>query len=311
MSLSGLEQNVYDEKTTENVLVDSGALYYSESDVSINNLTESDFNPLGATQDGATFNIDTSWRNINIDGIKGNAKGSRVKDSVAPSIEANLLEFSVEHFQKAISGSYTEDWPSSTDATHDLVRRDCNIELADYINYVALVGYLGADCSVGGSGEPVVFVVENALSDGGFSFDMADESEAVMSVTFSGHYDPAEAPTEPWAILSPKSTTNPLLRTDSELVVGQTNPDLTLDLHYDDFVGSSEATDTSNWSFTAGDTGLAMDSVYYSDEDTVVMALDSTGSTDGTVDAGTVEIQALAAALEGSNDSEILEVTAS
>jgi len=113
------------------------------------------------------------------------------------------MEFNTDNIQKALPGANIEDW-SSTTATHDKLTRAGCIEVADYIDYIALVGKLANDCAAGSAGEPVVFLVKNGLSKSGFSFDMADESEAVMSVEFSGHYDPDTPTEEPWAILIPK-----------------------------------------------------------------------------------------------------------
>jgi hypothetical protein len=204
MSLATLQKTGFRAETMDNIVVDAGAIYTVTAAVD-GGISEdtADWSLLGATQDGATFNIDQSFRTIDIDGIKGEAKGAPVLESVAPMITANLLEFNTDNIQKALPGATVADW-QDTAATHDILTRSGCIEAADYIDYVALVGRLATDCAAGSAGEPVVFLVKNGLSKSGFSFDMADESEAVMSVEFSGHYDPDTPTEEPWAILIPK-----------------------------------------------------------------------------------------------------------
>lgn len=204
MSLASLQKTGFRAETMDNIVVDAGAVYAVTADVDGNISSETtDWTILGATQDGSTFNIEQNFRTIEIDGVKGEAKGGSVLEDVVPTITANLLEFNTENIQKALPGANIEDWDSTT-ATHDKLTRSGCIEAADYIDYVALVGKLSNDCAAGSAGEPIVFLVKNGLSKGGFSFDLADESEAVMSVEFSGHYDPDTPTEEPWAILIPK-----------------------------------------------------------------------------------------------------------
>lgn len=302
MSLSGLQQTGYNEATEGTVFVDSGAIYYVTNDKSALDLVEADFNLLGATQGGASFGIDVSWRQIEIDGIKGNAKGARVKDEVVPSLEVNNLEFTVENLTKVISGSEYEDYPES-DPTHDLIKRTCNIEAEDYIRWIMLVGRLAAQCSVGAEGEPIIFGVENVLQDGGFSFESTDGAESVVTATFSGHYDPSQSYTEPWRIWVPKGTGLAVLVTESELVAGMDDPNITVDLLHDIF-DETEVEDAENWTLDDPDsTGLTLGSVDYVDDDTIVINM-----TGDDISEGTIELEATADTVEGDDAPESLFV---
>ncbi len=313
MSFSGLKQTGYRDITNDVIMVDSGAIYFSNADKEIDSLVESDFSLFGALQGGSTFEVDTSYRDIDIDGIKGSAKGAKIKDEVSVMISGDLMEHTLENYLKALPGAYTSDWPDS-DPTHDLIERDCNLALEDYVNYVALVGYLGEDCSVGTADEPFIFMLKNALNQSTVSIELADEAEGLIPVEFHGHYDPDNPDTEPWAIAHPKDVTTPRLATSDELVEGTTNPNLTFELLYDSFTSEVEAEDTTNWTFTDdvdgdGSTGLTLGTIYYHDDQSVTIELDSTGATDGTTDTGSISIQADAAALDGGEATEALKIS--
>lgn len=206
MGISGLKKTGFRTESMDNILVDAGAIYVVEAtqEGEISD-TEGDWTLLGATQDGASFSIDQDFRSIEIDGIKGEAKGAQILEAVMPTITANLLEFNLENIQYALPGAVNEDWGDETTPTHELITRNSCIEVADYIDYVALVGKLSTDCAAGANDEPIVFLVKNGLAKSGFEFDVADEDEAIMSVEFSGHYDSDNTDEEPWAILLPKA----------------------------------------------------------------------------------------------------------
>lgn len=83
-----------------------------------------------------------------------------------------------------LTTSYRYD--TGTAATHDVIISDAEIELADYIDNVALVA------TVTGSGEPVVCLIKNALADENLEMNFTDKEETVVEITFSAHYDPAD-----------------------------------------------------------------------------------------------------------------------
>jgi len=83
-------------------------------------------------------------------------------------------------------------------ATHDTITGG-DIEDSDYIDNVALVG------TISGKAQDVICIVKNALADTGFSLATAPRDEAVPSIVFTGHYDPADPDTEPWDIRYPRA----------------------------------------------------------------------------------------------------------
>jgi len=114
-----------------------------------------------------------------------------------------VITFNLEDVPKApnataevVTASYT--YETGDPATHDTITGG-DIEDSDYIDNVALVG------TISGKGDDVICIVKNALADTGFSLSTAPRDEAVPSIVFTGHYDPADPDTEPWDIKYPRA----------------------------------------------------------------------------------------------------------
>lgn len=180
--------------TAEKLLLDAGAFFKNfvvgtdtfESAVTAGKL-------LGATQGGGTFSAIPTIRKIEIDGVKGSAKGLEAIDEWVVTISANMKEISEEILVTALgTGS------SATGATgYKTITANNDIALTDYITNITWVGRL--------SGEelPVIIQVKNALSTGGVTLTTADKAEAVMTITFTGHYDSTDLDTPPFEIHYP------------------------------------------------------------------------------------------------------------
>lgn len=172
-------------ETTKHFVIDAGAVFV--------NYGEPDERLLGATSGGNSFTVEQEIRVIEIDGVRGPLKGARRIVSVSPRLTVNLLEMTAENIALALAGS------SITDETdHDSITREGSIVAADYVKNVALVG------DISGTSDPIVIIVENALSDGEFSIEATDREEATVELQFTGHFDPADLDHEPWEIRFPK-----------------------------------------------------------------------------------------------------------
>jgi len=68
---------------------------------------------------------------------------------------------------------------------------------ASYLNNVALV------CDLSGFDDPIVFVLDNAISTGDLVIGTKDEEEAVLPIELSATYDPAAITVQPWKIWYP------------------------------------------------------------------------------------------------------------
>jgi hypothetical protein len=179
-------------ETVDHFLVDAGAVYV--------NLGETDERLLGATRGGNSFAIEQDVREPEIDGSPGPLKGTRRIVETRPTLTANLLEITRENIMMAIAGAEAEAYPDDTAATHDEIRRRRNITAADYVKNIALVG------TINGSDEPVIFIIYNALQTDNFELGTEDRDEGVLTLTLTGHFDPADMSVEPWAIRYPRQT---------------------------------------------------------------------------------------------------------
>jgi len=173
--------------TYQNLAIDSGAVYknYGEAGEAL----------LGATRGGNTFMVEQDIRDMNADGAKGPVKGARRIIRVTPKITANMLEIDTTLLTLALVGS-----SSSDQTTYDLITRGLSIATSDYVTNVAIIG----ETTVSGASVPVVCMIKNGIADGNFEFAFNENDESVISIEFSGHYDPSDLDTEPWEIRWPK-----------------------------------------------------------------------------------------------------------
>lgn len=179
-------------ETVKNFMVGAGAVYV--------NFDEPDERLLGATSGGNSFNIEQDVREAEPDGRPGPVKGMRDIVEVRARLSVSLMEMTTENFKLAIAGSESRPFPDPTAATHDEIFRNRQLNWdSDYIKNIALVG------KVKGSEQPAVFIIENGLQDENVELGTEDREEAVLEVTFTGHFDPANMDQEPWRILYPKT----------------------------------------------------------------------------------------------------------
>jgi GH25 family lysozyme M1 (1,4-beta-N-acetylmuramidase) len=185
--------------TTESVekfVIDAGAVYV--------NLFEVDERLLGATRGGSTFAIEQEIKLVEIDSVRGATKGARRVVEANARLTTNLLEISTQNLLMAIAGATSTDYtdttetPAPTAPTHDEIRRVRNITDIDYIKNIAIVG------KIQGTTRNIICMIYNALADEGFEMGFEDREEAVLEVTFTAHYDPANVEEEPFSIFLPK-----------------------------------------------------------------------------------------------------------
>ena len=189
----------YTEATPQSLLMDAGAFFKNfdvekddfESAVKAGKL-------LGATKDGGEFSAVPTVRQIEVDGIKGKAKGLEVIDTWDVYLKANVLEIKRETLAAALCASQTDE---AENVKYDVITAKNNIELDDYIDNVTWVGTLS------GSDEPVIIQVFNAINTDGLKLTTKDKDQAVIAMTFYGHYTQEELNTPPFKIFYPKAKT--------------------------------------------------------------------------------------------------------
>lgn len=148
---------------------------------------------IGATRDGATFEVKTEMRTMPVDGAKGPVKGDKRIAKVEASLEVTFIEIDASVIQLALPGSTTEETPA-VQSTHIEVARALQIALTDYLTNIALIA------QVAGSSHPIVLKLDNPLATGDFQLGMKDANEAGVKVKFLAHFDPNDLVNEPWLI---------------------------------------------------------------------------------------------------------------
>jgi hypothetical protein len=150
---------------------------------------------LGATRGGGEFKAVPSIRAIEVDGVKGRAKGLSALDSWDVSISANMLEITTAILATALT---TGSVDSSTNVDYDIVTASNTLSLSHYIDNITWVGRLS------GSNNPVIIQILNALNTEGVTIKVEDKNESVLPITFIAHYDYSDLDNVPFAIYYPK-----------------------------------------------------------------------------------------------------------
>lgn len=186
----------FTKKTPEHLLLDAGAFFSNydpeedtfESAVAAGKL-------IGATLGGGEFVAKPEIRAIEVDGVKGKAKGLEALDSWEVTIKANVIEVSEASIRMSLCAA---DVDTESNDEYDIIKGRNNIELSDYIDNVTWVGTLS------GSNKPVIIVVKNALDTEGLTLQTQDKNQAVIATTFSGHYEMSDLQSPPFEIYYPK-----------------------------------------------------------------------------------------------------------
>lgn len=191
MAFTGFNAN-----TAKKLLLDAGAFVKNYDPSTDTWDTIKDTKVIGATQGGGSFSAVPTVRRIEIDGVKGAAKGLEALDEWVVTITANVKEVSADTIALALATSTST--PSETPADYTKITANNEIKLTDYLDNIAWIGRLS------GSQTPVIIVVKNALNTNGLSLTMADKAEGTISLTFTGHYDTENLDSPPFEIYYPE-----------------------------------------------------------------------------------------------------------
>ena len=190
-------------ETKEHLLMDSGLFLknfkYVESGDIITAIEEAKAsgNVLGATKGGGEFSAVATVRQIEVDGVKGRAKGLEVIDAWEVYLKANVLEATCDTIKAALCAATVD---TETDATYDIISGKSSIDDSDYLDNITWVGNLS------GSDKPVIIQVYNALNTDGLKLTVQDKNEATIPMTFYGHYTEDDLDTPPFDIYYPKKS---------------------------------------------------------------------------------------------------------
>lgn len=186
--------------TAENLLLDAGA-FFVNYDVVVDTFESAVLagKLLGATRGGGSFESVPSIRSIEIDGVKGRAKGLQVIDAWEVKMIASVLEVTAEGIAKALVAS---DLDVSTSLVHDILTARNDIALTDYVDNITFIG------KKSGTATPVIIQIYNAINTKGLALKTEDKGEAVIEMEFQGHYDTTDLDTPPFKIYLPKGTSD-------------------------------------------------------------------------------------------------------
>lgn len=148
---------------------------------------------LGATRGGSSFAVNRTMRQMPVDGLIGTAKGFVRRATVAPTISTNLLELTPANFLNAIAGAVQ----TAGTGLYETISGGA-IGDASYLTNVALAATLTGDTT-----NPIIVLIRNALVYDSPEFPLNDQDEAVLAVTFTGHFDVASPYDEPWRVYHP------------------------------------------------------------------------------------------------------------
>lgn len=191
MAFTGFTAN-----TAKKLLLDAGAFVKNYDPTTDTWDTIKDTKVIGATQGGGSFSAVPTVRRIEIDGVKGAAKGLEALDEWVVTITANVKEVSADAIALALASSTSA--PAEQPEGYTKISANNAIALDDYLDNIAWIGRLS------GSQTPVIIVVKNALNTNGLSLTMADKAEGVIALTFTGHYDPENLDSPPFDIYYPE-----------------------------------------------------------------------------------------------------------
>ena len=150
---------------------------------------------IGATQGGGTFSAVPTVRRIEIDGVKGAAKGLETVDEWVVTMTANVKEISADTLKLTLGAGVADE--AAKPAGYTKITARAEITEGDYLDNITWVGRLS------GNDKPVIIIVKNALSTNGLTLTVADKAEATIPLTVTGHYDAADLDSVPFEIYYP------------------------------------------------------------------------------------------------------------
>lgn len=186
------------DKTMKNLVFDAGAFFKDfdfESDTFETAIESGKL--LGATKGGGSFKAVPTFRSIELDGMRGDAKGTKILESWDISMGANIAEVTPETIKIGLGVSVSEELRETKEGYTKIKGKMC-ISDKDYIGNITWIGNLS------GAKELVVIQIFNALNTKGIEFSFEDKGELVVETEFVAHFDMAKMNEVPFVIYYPK-----------------------------------------------------------------------------------------------------------
>ena len=189
-TLSGFNKN-----TSQNLQLNAG-MFVKDYDPLTGTLETATI--LGATSGGGTFTAVPEMRAIEVDGVRGVAKGMQVLDSWEIKMTTTLKESTAENFKLALaSAKVTQDETNK----YEVITANNFIDDTDYIPNVCWLG------TISGSDKPICIKIMNVLNTNGLNFTFEDKGEGSIALELMAHYDSENLDSPPFEIYVPTKTT--------------------------------------------------------------------------------------------------------
>ena len=190
----------FNSNTANNLLLDAGA-FFINFDPEVDTYDSAKATKLlGATRGGGEFKAAMTVRQIEVDGVKGRAKGLEVNDAWDVYIKATVLEVNQSTLAKALASATVTSYSTASKPVtgYKYIEGNNDIAVSDYLTNITWIGKIS-----GQNDKPVIIQVFNALNTEGLTLTVADKNEATMEMTFYGHYDTTQLDKAPFKIWTP------------------------------------------------------------------------------------------------------------
>lgn len=192
-----LKKTGYSDNTSKSYIINAATVYTDVTYAAVSGFTGTLH---GATAGGVTLTIETTYRDIEVDGTSHmKVKGNKVLEAATATITTNVKEITAETIRKSLNGTLEEVEVDAGPTGYKVVRSKRFVEDADYTTNMAVVGTLS------GTNEPVIAILDNVLCTSGFEGSTEDNSEMVIEQVYEAHatVDQLDADEFPWRILYP------------------------------------------------------------------------------------------------------------
>ena len=166
----------------ENIQLDHGIVFknYGHEDQAL----------LGPTRGGANFKVERTYRNIEVDGQKGDTQGLTTVDDENATLTVKSLNSSLETFADKSPGSkITRDA-----ATKKITKIEAGeLGVIKEENYIKNITVFGQKIS----GEYVKITIRRALDKNGLDYSMVQKAEGEIELAYRAHHKYTDESTEP------------------------------------------------------------------------------------------------------------------
>ena len=180
------------ENTPKNILFGAGTIHKGlKFSGSAWNFAES---LICATSGGSKVSIVPEFTDVEVDGALVKVKGLKVKTGETASMEINPVELTPDIIKMSVIG---DSKTSETATGYNEITSRARIQEGDYLENMAFVGKTL-------EGNPIIFIMDNALCTSGFEPEPKNKEASVPKLTFECHAElQGYLETLPWRIYYP------------------------------------------------------------------------------------------------------------